>query len=177
MTLLDSTLAHRRIMKMKIKNHLSFVLFSLSVILAFAPYLSVQAQQKIEPEILITIERNSCFGSCPAYSAQIYADGSVVYVGVSNVKVEGEKRFKISETKVKELIAAFERANYFSLKDKYDSDEDGMSLTDLPTTITSISLKGKQKKTVNYYCAPKELKKLENFIDEAAGLNEYIGPE
>ena len=163
-------------LELKTKNYLSSVLFLL-LIVTFAPYLSVQAQQKVDSEILITIERESCFGSCPAYSAQIYADGTVIYVGISDVKVTGKRQHKISETKVKELIAAFEKVNYFSLKDKYQSDENGMSMTDLPTTTTSISIKGKQKKVVNYYCAPKELSELEDFIDKAASLYEYIGPE
>jgi Domain of unknown function (DUF6438) len=178
-TLLNFNLLHHRIMKLELKttNHLFFVLFLLSLMATLAPYSSVQAQQKVGSEILITIERESCFGSCPVYSAQIYADGTVIYVGISDVKVKGERRHKISETKVKELIAAFERINYFLLKDKYQSDENGMSMTDLPTTTTSISIEGKQKKVVNYYCAPKELDELENFIDKVASLYEYIGPE
>ena len=162
--------------RLETKNNSTFILFSLFVLIVFASFSNVEAQKKTDSEILITNERKSCFGSCPAYSAQIYADGTVVYVGVSNVKVKGERRYKISEDKVKELTAAFERTKYFLLKDEYKSDENGMSWTDLPTTTTSISLNGKQKKVVNYYCAPKELNDLENLIDRNASLYEYIGP-
>lgn len=163
-------------MNVKTKNRLSVALFLLSMLLVFSSSLSIQAQKKTGSEILVTIERESCFGSCPVYSARIYSDGTVIYVGKENVKVKGERRHKISEDKVTELIKAFERIKYFSLKDKYEADENGMSVTDQPTTTTSISLDGKQKKVVNYYCAPKELEEFENFIDKIASLYEYIGP-
>jgi hypothetical protein len=137
---------------------------------------NVMAQSKSKSEILITIERTSCFGSCPVYSAKIYADGTVVYKGTEFVKVKGKKQYNISQERIKTLIEEFQKINYFSLKDKYDADENGMSITDQPTTITSISLDGKQKSVVNYYCAPKELEKLEEKIESLANLDEFIGP-
>ncbi len=75
-----------------------------------------------------------------------------------------------------ELLKAFQRANYFALKDRYEVDEKGHSMTDLPRTTTSISLNGKTKKVIDYYCPPKELVALEELIDKLAGLYEYIGP-
>src|SRR5438067_949141 len=86
---------------------------------------SYTAQKKSASETLITIKREACFGSCPVYSAEIHNDGTVVYVGEENVKVKGEQRHKISGDRVKELIMAFERIKYFSLKDKYEVDENG----------------------------------------------------
>lgn len=142
----------------------------------FSTYPSFMPQKRSDLETLITIKREACFGSCPVYSAQIYSDGTVVYLGEENVKVKGEQRHRISEDRVKELIRAFERIKYFSLKDKYEVDGNGRSVTDQPTTTTSISLNGKQKKIVDYYCAPKELVELEDLIDKLAGLYEYIGP-
>ena len=128
------------------------------------------------PEILITINRETCLGGCPSYSAQIYADGTVVYRGDDFVKVKGERRHKVAETRVTELVKAFERIDYFSLKDKYEVDANERSVTDQPRTTTSISLNGRYKKVVDYYCAPKELIALEDLIDKLAGLYEYIGP-
>ena len=137
---------------------------------------SAMAQHKLDSEIIITIEREACFGSCPVYSAQIYADGTVVYDGEEFVKVKGKKQHIISRENLKKIIQAFEQIKYFSLKDKYASAENGMKgPTDLPTTTTSIFLNGKRKKVVNYFGAPKELDELENTIDKIAGLSEYIG--
>ena len=134
------------------------------------------AQQKPDSEILITIKREACFGDCPVYSVQIYANGTVVYRGEEFVKVKGRKKHRIPEDRVKELIKAFERINYFSFKDRYEVDENGQSVTDQPTTTTSISIGGKYKKVIDYYCAPKELVVLEDLIDKLAGLQQYIGP-
>lgn len=136
----------------------------------------VEGSQKCEGDILITIERGACFGSCPIYSAQIYADGTVVYVGKNYVKTTGERRFKISHDRVQALIKEFERIDYWSLKDKYETDENGMSVTDMPTTTTSICLNGKKKRVVNYYHAPRKLDELEDKIDSLAGLYSLLGP-
>lgn len=151
-----------------------------SALIAFALLLClvprVEGVQKCEGDILITIERGACFGTCPIYSAQIYADGTVVYVGKDNVKTTGERRFKISQDRIQALIKEFERIDYWSLKDKYETDENGMSVTDMPTTTTSICLNGKKKRVVNYYHAPRKLDELEDRIDSLAGLYSLLGP-
>ena len=134
------------------------------------------AAPKCENDVVITIERTACFGSCPIYAAEIHADGEVVYRGKEFVKEIGERRFKISQKQIQEIIQEFQRIDYFSLKDKYDADENGMSVTDLPTTITSICLDGKTKKIVNYYGAPKKLEQLEDKIDSLSGLYKYLSP-
>ena len=136
----------------------------------------VMRSEKCEKDIVITIKRSSCYGYCPVYSAEIYANGEVRYVGKENVKEIGERRFQISQETLQQLIKEFERVDYFSLKDRYDADENGMSVTDLPTTTTSICLDGKKKRIVNYYGAPKKLFELEDKIDSLAGLHKYRGP-
>jgi hypothetical protein len=162
-------------MKFNLKNRVSVVLFLLSVLVACGFSADdANAQRKTDSEVLITIERGACYGTCPIYSAQISGNGTVIYNGIENVKVKGKKQFKIPKTKVQELIKAFESINYFTLKDKYETDERGMRVADLPPVTTSISLKGKTKKIVHLFGAPKELKDLENKIDEAAELKKLI---
>jgi|SRR5215213_2250816 len=134
------------------------------------------AFQECNDNIVITIEREGCFGDCPAYSARIYSDGTVVYVGRSDVKEVGERRSEISQKGIQELIKEFQRINYFDLKDRYETDENGMSVTDQPRTTTSICLNGKKKTVVNYLFAPKELDALEDKIDNLAGLYKFLGP-
>ena len=153
-----------------------FVGISVVTSFLFMPEYGVEGAEKCDKGIVITIERSSCFGNCPVYSAEIHADGGVVYVGKENVKETGERRFKIPQETVQQLIREFERANYFSLKDRYDADESGMSGTDLPTTITSICLNGKKKRVVNYFGGPKKLHELEDKIDTLAGLYRLLGP-
>lgn len=162
-------------LKLNTRNSLFFALLSLST-LTFGLSATTEAQDNCHREILITIEREACFGSCPVYSAKIYADGTVTYIGKDFVKAVGERQYKISEDRVKELVSAFAQIKYFSLRDKYATDENGNSLTCQPTTTTSICVDGKHKKVVNYYSAPKELAELENAIERIAGLNYFIGP-
>jgi hypothetical protein len=137
---------------------------------------SVAAQPKPDSQVVITIKRQTSLGCSPDYSAEIYADGTVVYHGAACVKVVGDRQHKITPDGVTQLIKAFEQANYFSFKDAYEVDETGHSYTDLPRTTTSISLNGKYKKVTDYLCPPKELVALEDLIDKLAGLYEYIGP-
>jgi Domain of unknown function (DUF6438) len=133
------------------------------------------AQQQEYSDLRITIQRDYCFGSCPVYSAIILGDGTVIYKGKDFVQVKGERRYKISKEKVKQLVDEAIRMNYFSLKDSYTEDEQGMSYTDLPSTTTSIRMNGRSKQVYNYYGAPKELSQFQNKIDETAGLTRFIG--
>ncbi len=152
------------------------VLYSLVVLLVLSSLPRVAAAQKCDDDLLITIQRDHCFGDCPVYSAKIYADGTVVYDGKEFVKTIGERRHKISKENIQALIKEFERVGYWSLKDEYRYDEQGRSITDQPTTITSICLNGKKKRVVNYYFAPRKLDELEERIDSLAGLYQFIGP-
>jgi hypothetical protein len=150
------------------------ILLLLVVLLSVCPTMSAQAKQP--SQILITIKRETALACSPDYSAEIYADGTVVYHGEACVKVVGERRHQITSERIAQLIKAFEQANYFSLKDNYEFDERGMSVTDGARTTTSISLNGKYKKVVDYLDPPKRLVALEDLIDKLAGLYEYLGP-
>ena len=137
---------------------------------------SAMSQSQNGKDILITIERGGCFGECPVYSATIFSDGTVVYDGQHFVKVEGTRTHKIAKERIEKLITAFEKAGYFDLKNEYRVDENGISVTDMPTTTTSFNYNGKRKQVVDYYHSPKKLIDLETEIEELAGLFEYIGP-
>jgi len=134
------------------------------------------AQTKPNSQLVITIKRETSLGCSPDYSAEIYRDGTVLYYGLTCVKVLGDKQHKITTDAVNELIKAFEHANYFSFKDAYEFDEHGLSYTDLARTTTSISLDGKRKQVVDYLNPPKQLVALEALIEKLAGLYQYIGP-
>src|SRR5574341_1232122 len=95
--------------------------------------------------VVITLERTACFGSCPIYKLTIYGGGRVEYEGERFVAVTGKQTSTISAGQVEELVKAFDAANYFSLKDEY-----AVQATDLPTTITSISLNGRTEMVSNY---------------------------
>ena len=158
---------------MKVRYYLQLVPCLLILLLSLVP--RVEAQRKCEGDLLITIYRSECFGDCPSYSARIYADGTVVYVGIGGVKEVGERRHKISQGAIQALIKEFQRLDYWSLKDDYEADENGMITVDVQKTTTSICLDGKRKQVVNVH-GPKRLDELEERIESLAGLYSLLGP-
>jgi len=124
------------------------------------------------------MRRTYCYGSCPVYSLEIFADGRVVYEGADFVAVTGRQTSKISAEEVKDLIRAFLATHYFSLKKSYRTQKnpDGTytEITDLPTTYTSFRYKGRFKSIEDYAFAPAKLSELEKKIDRAVNVNQWL---
>lgn len=149
------------------------------------PLRFVTPVEQAKNETVITLQRSVCFGSCPDYKLTVSSDGSVIFEGHKFVKVTKTIKSTINQEKIKQLVDEFEKADYFSLKDKYQTEEDGCPTvwTDNPTAITSIKLNGKSKSITHYYgCQdkqgdsiyPKGLTELETKIDEIVGTKQWI---
>lgn len=121
----------------------------------------------------ITLERTTCFGSCPAYRVEIGGDGSVAYQGRGYVVVTGEHHDHISKDSLRQILEAFRKADYFSLRDKYI-----YGVTDNPTTTTSISFDGQQKSVIDYVGEeagmPHAVVEVEETIDRVAGTARWV---
>ncbi|MEP6849988.1 MAG: DUF6438 domain-containing protein, partial [Acidobacteriota bacterium] len=131
----------------------------------------------ISKDLLITLERGPCFGRCPQYTVTISADGKIEFEGKTNTKVIGKASGKISENDLKELVTAFEKINYFDLKERYTDDACPEVATDMSSATTSFQSNGKQKTVFHYHgCVTKDthesyppgLNLLENKIDDIA---------
>ena len=142
-------------------------------------------QQPIPADTLIMLKRSVCFGTCPDYTLTVSADGGVIFEGREFVKVKGVTKGTISVEKVRQLIAQFDSAKYFSLNDKYETEKDGCPEVwiDNPSAVTSIRINGKSKSVSHYHgCQegrgtsvyPKALTDLENQIDEIVGTKRWI---
>lgn len=156
----------------------------LLIILAASDCRSQPQSQKGAPDdMLVTLKRSGCFGACPDYTLSVSGDGAVTFEGRRYVKVQGMVRGKISPEKIQALIDEFAKADYFHLKDKYETEEDGCPgvLSDASFVVTSIRLKGRTK-SVSHYCGchdggsvyPKGLTELENRIDAIVGTSQWI---
>jgi hypothetical protein len=139
------------------------------------------SEQTNPPETFITIERTPCYGRCPDYKVTISADGAVVFEGRRFVKTVGTAASRISQERFQELLAEFDKINYFKLRDRYERPEDGCKqwATDNPSTITSLTLNGKVKSVSHYYgCGGidvlTDLTKLERAIDDAVNSAQWI---
>jgi hypothetical protein len=116
-------------------------------------------------DVVITMERTVCFGTCPAYKVTVYGNGTVMYEGFRFVAVEGRQ-------KVKELVSQFYKHGFFSLKDRYEE-----QMTDLSSTTTSIAIGASEKSVYRYGLHPENLVELENKIDEIAGTAKWVKRE
>lgn len=124
-------------------------------------------------EVVITLERTACKGTCPVYKVTINGNGTVVYEGRDFVKTTGRVESTISDEKIKQLVSEFNKIDYFSLNDSYVE----RVITDAPSAITSITLGGKTKTIKHYHGdlnAPKELTELEDRIDETVNSAQWI---
>jgi len=144
-------------------------------------YLYPQLAQPPKPtnfeNLMITLERTACFGTCPIYKLTIKGDGTVIYEGERFVNVTGTQTTKISSDKIRELVDEFYKSGYFSLKESYTKKCDirgCMHVTDLPTTITSITIDEKTKRVENYFGAPEKLDELQNKIDDITNSKMWI---
>jgi hypothetical protein len=127
---------------------------------------------------VITLQRTGCFGTCPIYSLEIFADGFVRYVGTRFVQVSGEHKSVLQRDKVEDLISQFLQAGYFLLQDNYETyrAHDGQiwHVTDLPTAYSSFRYGDRRKSIRDYAFAPRELTELEIEIDRVANTHRWI---
>ena len=123
-------------------------------------------------DVVITMQRTVCFGTCPAYTVTITGDGRVEYEGKQFVRVTGRATTTIPSADVAALVEAFEKAGYFNLNDRYTA-----NITDQPTTTTSIRIGERFKQVIDYYGAPQVLKDLERQIDKVARTAQWVSGE
>jgi hypothetical protein len=141
----------------------------------------VEDKRDVPRDTLITLERTSCYGTCPIYKITISADGNVSYEGRRFVKKTGTAKSVISQEQIRELLAAFEEIKFFELRSQYAEREDGCKewWTDMPSAITSISSNGKSKSVKHYYGCQglkvlADLQRLEHAIDTAVDSAQWV---
>ncbi len=146
----------------------------------------IPADSKIPEDLIITLERTGCYAGknvCPTYKLTVKSDGAVVFEGKDVTEIKGKVEDKISAEKVKQLVAEFQKADYFNLENSYDYKNCPSTATDRPNANTSIQINGKRK-TIHHYLGckgkdseifPAQLFELENKIDEIVETKRWIG--
>ena len=138
--------------------------------------------QDVPQDLMITLERTACYGFCPVYKLTITADGAVVFEGRQFVKQEGATiKSAISQERLKQLMAEFDRVKFFSLEDDYMNNPRVCAeyRTDNSSAFTSVRIDGKSKAVRHYHgCSgpkvPKELTELEDKIDEIVNTAQWL---
>ncbi|UOQ99335.1 DUF6438 domain-containing protein [Hymenobacter sp. 5317J-9] len=92
---------------------------------------------------VITFERTPCFGTCPAFTMQVFADGRVLYEGRHGVPFVGKKELKISPAAVTDLLRQAKESHFDQFAAQYTQ-----HTTDLPSTVIGVKQANGQLKVV-----------------------------
>lgn len=159
------------------KKALKIVLIALAVIIPFIS-LGLYTYYNVNytfDNAIIKMKRTACFEECPTYSLTIHGNGTIVYEGYRDVKVEGKQIYQGDKNNIRELIEQFYAMDYFALNDSYAVKKDRDLQLSSSATITSITIVGKTKSVYNENNAgPQKLKELEDKIDVVARSYQWI---
>lgn len=108
-----------------------------------APAPEAQAQPEPEAEPALTFERTPCFGTCPAYKMQVFADGHVAYEGRRAMPMMGKKNLQLPSATVADMLHQAQDAHFDQFQNRYSR-----NTTDLPSIIITIRQPNGQLKTV-----------------------------
>jgi len=147
--------------------------------LACAPAPPAQVGTPVQ-DVMITLERGPCFGTCPVYRVSVDGTGRVRYDGVAHVVVVGQDSTTIAGSDVERLVAEFDRIGYGQFANQYTAGQPTCPsyVPDAPTAITSLSRNGVTKRVAHDYgCAdaPRALTALERLIDETVDSGRWTG--
>jgi hypothetical protein len=133
------------------------------MVAAFTPAIA-QPNQNV-----ITLERTTCFGSCPAYLLQIDSSGAVSFRQGPPSNRHEEQTSSITTDQFQDLVAGFTTIQFFDLNDLYvPTYEDG------PTTHIGLTLDGKTKQITHSNIAPAGLEELERKIERTTNVHRWL---
>ena len=127
-------------------------------------------EKEIPANAIARIQRTPCFGRCPIYTITVYEDGGVEYFGKKFAAREGLWGSLLSPGQVKKLMDFANEIGYFEMENVYDQ----QSVTDVPSTITSLRNEEGLKTVVDRFNAPEELIRFEKFFDSLFEGLEWI---
>lgn len=114
-----------------------------------------------------TLEQTPCNGLCPVYAVALYADGTVVYMGIASVQHFGVHLFETEPASIASIPVLAKTIGYFNMGDSYDQ----VMMTDQSSFITSVRTTDQFKRITRYSgdpSAPIDLLWLEEAINELA---------
>ena len=126
----------------------------------------VEVEPEIEDiviELVASLQKTACYGTCPSFEVKYYSDGRISYHGKLHAKrmgiyeAWGDENFKTSL----ELLAR--KYNYFDFEEEYPTN--GREIADLPSTITSLSIDGRKRQVTNNYESPLPLREFEKELE------------
>jgi hypothetical protein len=118
---------------------------------------------------LITLERTTCFGSCPAYLLQIDSSGAVSFRQGPPANRLAEQTSTITADQFQDLVVEFVNIHFSDLGDSYKETH-----TDGPQTFIGLTVDGKTKTVAHFDAAPPGLEELERTIERMANIHRWL---
>ena len=92
---------------------------------------------------LIHFQKTPCLGTCPSYEATIMENGTIRFVGYSDVPVVDTVTFTLTTQQLEAIREDISKIDYTSLRDTYLT-----NWSDMPSAITTFYKAGKEVKRV-----------------------------
>jgi hypothetical protein len=123
---------------------LLFCLLIIGFVVRATPVENTKPGKKPGKTVLI-YERKPCYGNCPAYKAEFYANGFVLVTGMQHVKLadQPEYRFQLPPEEIQQFMANAQNEGFFTFPDRFKT-----QATDIPARELTILQKDKPKKVV-----------------------------
>lgn len=147
------------------KNLLSFAALCIIMLSACAQQKkTTDNSAKVNNITYVRMERTACFGQCPTYKTEIFADGKVIYTGKMFTEYEGIYESTIPAKNAQSIFKDLETHQVDTCSDQYFS-----MIADAPGIIYEIHYEdGRKQEIINAQDGPQYLKHIAQDIDKAA---------
>jgi hypothetical protein len=139
----------------------------LSIVILMAFVFNAGARMKKEAASgydYIKMERSTCYGTCPNYVIEMYANGLVRYTGRRFAKPDGTYEKNFGKTKVQTIFKELTEYRVDTCQKEYQN-----LISDIPGIYYTFK-KGKTSKTINNaHFGPSFLKTIATDMDELIG--------
>jgi len=114
-------------------------------------------QTQIPSDFYFKMEKTPCYGTCPIYQVEVFANGRTRLNGKRFLQWIGTHETVLAPDSLFWLYSLLENANLFQYEDRYDNP----GITDVPSTIITYSGNGKKKTIFMRSYVPEALRELD----------------
>jgi len=155
------------------------------LIAAFLLALASLATQATTTDVF-TFTRTACFGTCPTFEVNVFADGVISFHGQAYTEKDGVHRLPNNPDLFNHIVQQLDTHNFTQFQDHYGWVEEGKKdpceqmWTDASSSVLTLQY-ANTKKTVYHYhgCVgferEDELIQLEKLLFEMIELKDYVG--